>query len=345
MTSGPGALPRLPQQTPSVAWPTDAWPEAPQPTGELNDALDFAFSPEAEPVMGITNALLVVRGGCIIAERYGGEFGSDSTLPSWSMAKSMLHAVAGTLVREGRLSVEAPAAVPAWRGAGDERAAITLDDLLRMSDGLAFREEYVDGNRSDVIPMLFGPGKEDVAAFAESFPLAHAPGAFWSYSSGTSNIVSGIVARLFKNDPAAYERHMRRELFDRIGMRSASPRFDAAGTWIGSSFVFCTARDFARFGLLYLRDGQWDGQRILPEGWVDYARTVAPACATGEYGAHWWIFPERPGVFFASGYEGQRIVVAPEADVVIVRSAKTDASMRPAIQAFMLRLLDAAGAV
>jgi CubicO group peptidase (beta-lactamase class C family) len=131
-------------------------------------------------------------------------------------------------------------------------------------------------------------------------------------------------------------------LFDRIGMTSAQPRFDAAGTWIGSSFVFATARDFAKFGQLYARDGVWDGERILSEGWVEYARAVAPACATNEYGAHWWIFPERQSVFHASGYEGQRIVVSAEDDVVIVRLGKSDASQKPAVQALMLRLLDAA---
>jgi CubicO group peptidase (beta-lactamase class C family) len=189
--------------------------------------------------------------------------------------------------------------------------------------------------------MLFGEGKDDVAAFAAAYPLRHAPDTVWSYSSGTSNIISGVIARLFGNDGAAYERYMNERLFDPIGMTSAQPRFDAAGTWIGSSFCFATARDFAKFGMLYLRDGVHNGRRILPEGWVEYGRTLAPACTTEEYGAHWWLWPERPGILSANGYDGQRIIVAPEQDAVIVRLGKIDASMRPALHAMLLRLVDA----
>ena len=336
------ALPPFPAQPRGVPWPTSDWPVRATAPPELREAFDYAFSPGAEPDIGVTRALLVVRGGAIIAERYAEDLGPASPLPSWSMAKSVLHAIVGTLVADGRLDLHAPVPVPQWQADGDARAAITLDHLLRMSDGLAFREEYVDSDRSDVIPMLFGEGKDDVAGYAASFPAAHAPGTTWSYSSGTSNIVSGIVARLFGSDPRAYREYMRQALLDRIGMRSADPRFDAAGTWIGSSFVFCTARDFARFGLLYLRGGAWDGGRVLPVEWVDHARTVAPACATVEYGAHWWIYPERPGVFWASGFQGQRIVVAPEHDIVIVRSAQSSAEQADAVRAFLFRLLDAA---
>jgi CubicO group peptidase (beta-lactamase class C family) len=135
---------------------------------------------------------------------------------------------------------------------------------------------------------------------------------------------------------------MRERLFNPIGMTTAQPRFDAAGTWIGSSFCFATARDFAKFGMLYLRDGVHNGQRLLPESWVEYGKTLAPACTTGEYGAHWWLYPERPGIFSANGYDGQRILVAPEQDAVIVRLGTIDASMRPALQAMLLRLVDAA---
>jgi CubicO group peptidase (beta-lactamase class C family) len=304
----------------------------------MNHALareyDFAFSAESAPITGETKALLVLRGGEIIAERYADGIAADDTLPSWSMAKSVLHALVGILVGEGKLAIQEPAAVPQWRK-DDPRAAITLDHLLRMSSGLAFREEYADAANSDVIPMLFGEGKDDVASFAAAYPLDHEPGVVWSYSSGTSNIISGIVARLFGNDRGAYERYLRTRLFDPIEMASADPRFDAAGTWIGSSFVFATARDFAKFGMLYLRDGKIGRDRLLPEGWVDYGTTLAPACTTGEYGAHWWLFS-------ANGYDGQRILVAPEQDVVIVRLGKIDASMRPALHAMLLRVLDAA---
>ena len=175
--------------------------------------------------------------------------------------------------KAGKLDIHAPADVPEWRETpGDPRAAITLDLLLRMSSGLAFREDYVEAQVSDVIEMLFGKGKADVGHFAASFPLEHEPGRFWSYSSGTTNIISRIAARAAGVSGADFEAFMRRRLLDPIGMTSAQPKFDEAGTFIGSSFCYATPRDFARFGLLYLRDGVWDGQRLLPEGWVDYAR-------------------------------------------------------------------------
>ena len=135
-----------------------------------------------------------------------------------------------------------------------------------MSSGLAWLEDYVDAGRSDVIEMLFGSGKDDVAAFAARSELAHPPDTVWCYSSGTSNLVSAIAGRALGGGRESVEAYLRRELFERIGMRSASLRFDASGTWIGSSFVFATARDYARFGLLALRDGVWEGERVLPEG-------------------------------------------------------------------------------
>jgi CubicO group peptidase (beta-lactamase class C family) len=202
-----------------------------------------------------------------------------------------------------------------------------------MSSGLAFREEYADAANSDVIPMLFGEGKDDVASFAASYPQQHEPGSVWSYSSGTSNIISGVIARLFGNDGAAYERYMRERLFDPTGMTSAEPRFDAAGSWIGSSFCFAIARDFAKFGMLYLRDGVHRGQRILPEGWVEYSRTPSPS--NPEYGAGWWLDLERPEVFYAIGIRGQTIAVDPEHDLTFVTLATDSAISLPVSEAIL----------
>jgi len=174
-----------------------------------------------------------------------------------------------------------------------------------MSSGLAFNEDYSPENPSDVIEMLWGAGKDDVAHFAASFPLEHAPGSFYSYASGTTNIVSRCAARAAGAFGPDFEAFMRKRLFDPIGMSSAKPKCDKAGTFIGSSFCFATPRDFARFGLLYLRGGVWDGRRILPPGWVDYARTPTwqqPETTDGPYGAHWWIGLAGPGSFF-----GQRL--------------------------------------
>jgi CubicO group peptidase (beta-lactamase class C family) len=244
------------------------------------------------------------------------------------MAKSITQALVGILVGDGLIDIHAPADVPEWKEPGDPRGAITLDQLLRMSSGLKFVEDYSPENPSDVIAMLFGEGKDDVARFAANFPLVHAPGSFMSYSSGTTNIVARCAARALGATGDAFAAFMRRRLFDPIGMKSPLPRFDEAGTFIGSSFCFCTARDFARFGLLYLRDGVWDGVRILPEGWVDYARTHTyqqPGCTENPYGAHWWLDRAGAGSFSALGYDGQYVVIVPDADLILVRNGVSEA--------------------
>jgi CubicO group peptidase (beta-lactamase class C family) len=254
------------------------------------------------------------------------------------MAKSITHALAGLLVADERLDISAPADVPEWRAAGDPRAAITLDQLLRMSSGLDFVEAYSPDAPSDVIEMLFGKGAADVAGFAAASPLAHPPGSFFSYSSGTTNIISRCLARALGTQGAGFETFMRERLFAPIGMTSALPRFDEVGTFIGSSFCFATARDFARFGLLYLRDGVWEGRRLLPPGWVDYARTPTfqqPDFADGPYGAHWWLDLAGPGSFSANGYEGQYIVICPDRDLILVRNGVTAEANQPLVKAWL----------
>lgn len=322
----------LPAQPDGVAWPVDDWPQA-----------DLSHGAAVEPLMnemfgggafGATYALVVVRGGRVVFERYAGELehwdrpnepvDASTRLLSWSMAKSMLHAVVGLLVGDGSLSVTDRADVPEWSAPTDARGAIRIDDLLAMRDGLDFTEDYVDAGVSDVIEMLFGAGKDDVAHFAADRPLCAEPGTRFNYSSGTSNIVSGIVRRTLGSRDA-YERFLHERLFRPLSMTSAVPTFDAAGTWIGSSYVHATARDYARFGLLYLRDGVWDGRRLLPEGWVDYGRTVRSIDSSDGrlYGSHWWAFGDEHGTFWASGYDGQQIVVCPALDLIVVRLGKT----------------------
>jgi CubicO group peptidase (beta-lactamase class C family) len=327
-------LPPLPRQRADVPWPTERWPEGPPDAdvdaSRIDRVLEQLFLPEDPEVFGQTHGLVAVHRGRLVAERYGPEQGRDTPLVSWSMAKSVTHALVGVLVREGRLDPDAPAPVPAWRGDGDPRAAITTEHLLRMVDGLDFLEDYVDAERSSVIDMLFGSGKADVAGYAERSGPAHPPGRYWNYSSGTSNIVAGIVGRVVGGGEGGMLDFMRRELFLRIGMRSAAPRFDAAGTFIGSSFVFATTRDFARFGLLYLRDGVWEGERLLPAGWVDHARRLTPA-SFDQYGAHWWLARDGSGIFHASGYRGQYIAVDPRRDLVVVRLGNSDDAQRAAL--------------
>jgi CubicO group peptidase (beta-lactamase class C family) len=336
------SLPPLPAQPAGVAWPTEAWPEGELPglaqTG-FEALIDEAFEGQPSERLGETHALLIVQGGRIVLERYGDGCGPDQTYPSWSKAKSITHALVGIAVGDGKLDVSAPADVPEWRD--DERAAITLDHLLRMSSGLQWVEEYVPGQPSDVIAMLFGDGQDDVAGFAARFPLAHQPGSFWQYSSGTTNIVSRILARTLDAYGPDFEAFMRARLFEPLGMTSPVPKFDAAGTFIGSSFCFCTARDFARFGLLYLRDGMWEGRRLLPEGWVDYARTPTPQQPLDEpYGAHWWLGVGGPGSFSANGYDGQFTVCVPDLDLVLVRHGATPLDRKDDLRAWVGEVVD-----
>jgi CubicO group peptidase (beta-lactamase class C family) len=298
----------------------------------LDALVDEAFDP-AGP-LAPSYAVLVVQGGDVVVERYGtlatGEsVGPDTPLRSWSMAKSMLHAAIGILVGDGRLRVEDAAPVAEW--AEDARATITIEDLLAMRDGLDFVEDYVDDRASDVIEMLFGAGQHDVAAYATSRPPAATPGTRFNYSSGTSNVLSSIVAGVVGRGDR-YEAFLRDRLFGPLAMTSARPGLDAAGTWVASSYVSATARDFARFGQLYLHDGE----DLLPDGWVAHGtrqRSVDEDSGSG-YGAHWWLPPGGDGVFEARGYEGQSITVAPAEDLVVVRLGRTPAERNPALRAW-----------
>jgi CubicO group peptidase (beta-lactamase class C family) len=306
--------------------------------------LDDAFGIAEHPALGETHAVVVVQGGRIVAERYTARFGPDVTCPSWSKAKSITHALVGLAVAEGKLDIHTLADVPEWQVEGDPRRAITLDQLLRMSSGLDFVEAYLPGGRSDVIEMLFGSGRDDVAHYAASVPLAHPPGTWFSYSSGTTNIISRCLARAVGAKGEGFEAFMRERLFGSLGMKSPIPKFDAAGTFIGSSFCFATPRDFARFGLLYLRGGRWEGRRLLPESWVDYARTPTwqqPGVTDGRYGAHWWLDMAGPGSFSANGYEGQYTVLVPDLDLVVVRHGKTPLDLKDNVPAWIAAVADA----
>lgn len=341
------SLPPLPAQPSGTPWPTDEWPIGDLPANadkaKLTRLVDHAFAATPPEDLGETQALVVIQHGRLVLERYGAGYGPDVTCHSWSMAKSITQALVGFLVDEGKLDIMQPADVREWRErAGDPRRAITLDLLLRMSSGLAFVEDYAPDHPSDVIEMLWGKGKDDVAHFASSFPLAHAPGSFFSYSSGTTNIVSRCASQAADAFGPDFEAFMRRRLLDPLGMRSARPKFDKAGTFIGSSFCFATPRDFARFGLLYLRGGVWEGKRLLPGRWIDYARTPTWQQPTedGPYGAHWWLGLAGPGSFSAQGYDGQYIVLVPQLDMVLVRNGKTPAAMKNNVKRWLADIAD-----
>ena len=292
----------------------------------------------------ITLAELVVHDGTVVYEDYGPDTDHATPLISWSMGKSVIQALVGIAVRDGLLDIDAPAPVPEWQHDDDPRRAITLRQLLNMRSGLRFVEDYVDDGISDCLAMLFGPGQPDVAAYAAALPLEHEPGTVFNYSSGTTNIVSRVLGDAVGGGEAGMRAFMTRELFGPLGMTSADPRFDSAGTFIGSSFLYCTAREFARFGELYLADGVWEGRRILPEGWVEFARTAVPVPADEEfgYGAHWWLWDTKgfPGTFAAHGYEGQYTIVRPNRGLVAVRLGKTPIKVRPPVIERLCALLD-----
>jgi CubicO group peptidase (beta-lactamase class C family) len=314
----------------------------------LSTLIEDSFSEPDPALKRRTRAIVIVHGGRIVAERYAEGFGPASRFTGWSMTKSVTNALVGILAGRNALDIDADRLRPEWRSPGDPRAAITLHDLLTMSSGLAFDESYAP---TGAVPrMLFD--SHDAAATAAASPLAHEPGTIWSYSSGTSNIVSARVRDAFATDDEylAFPRHA---LFDRIGMTSAVIEPDPSGTFVGSSFMYATARDWARFGLLFLRDGIWDGERILPAGWVRYSVTPAPAAPEGQYGAHWWLnageradtarrtWPDLPrDIYYASGFDGQFVVVVPSHDLVVVRLGVTPDGRAWRLGTFLRGVLD-----
>ena len=279
------------------------------------------------PEAGETHAFLVIADGVVVSEWYGAGYSVSSTLISWSVAKSITHALIGCAVDDGLLSREQNNLLPEWRN--DNRANISLFDLLTMRSGLSWVEDYVDGESSDVIDMLFGEASKvgDHAAFAASKPLVQQPGTHWEYSSGTTNILCRVLANALgeKSDShAVVEQFMHERLFAPIGM-TAIPKFDKAGTFIGSSFVYATARDFARFGYLYLNGGRWGNQQVVSQQWVnDASRAVAIDAVSGMgYSTQWWTWPDDPGSMIGHGYEGQLVWVSPRRNVVAVHLGKT----------------------
>jgi CubicO group peptidase (beta-lactamase class C family) len=330
------------------------WATGEQVTGDpelVADLVDAAFEPSNRDRLGEHRAIVVVQGGRIVAERYGNGATAQSTHLSWSVAKSVTHAAAGILVRRGLLDLSAPLPAPEWAAEDDPRAGITTGDLLEMRSGLHFVEDYVDDAVSNCLEMLFGVGAEDVAAYAASQPLERPVGEVFNYSSGTTNIIVRHLAGLLGADAAASAEQRRdaittllgQELFEPLGMGPVELRFDAAGTFVGSSYLYATARDYARFGLLYLRDGVWDGRRILPEGWVDDARSIRSRDPDNGwyYGRHWWVRGDDVGTFWANGYDGQMVACVPALDLVFVRLGRMPTVLRPATERFFFDLLDA----
>ena len=295
----------------------------------LQSVVDAAFSEPDSTRRRRTQAVIVVHNGRIVAERYAPGITAETRMLGWSATKSVMNALIGTLVREGRVSLDSPVPIPEWRENGDPRAAITWNHLLHMESGLRF-DEGMETIRSDVIRMLLAT--DDMAAFAASRELAAPPGTRWQYASGSTVLLARALRNVLNND-TAYIRFPREALFDRIGMNSAVIETDASGTFVGSSLMYATARDWARFGTLYLNDGVWSGERILPEGWIEYTRTPAASDPNKRFGAHFWLgVPSAPGspvsmlpegALQAAGHEGQFITIVPSHAAVIVRLGRT----------------------
>ena len=344
----PLITPRFATQPSNVPWPTTLWPRGDIANQEeLERVVDEMFTVDE---LAITNAVVIIQGGRVVLERYAGvsEFfdrpsepiTESSALLSWSMAKSMLHMILGTLVDEGLLSPDQPAPVPEWHDDKDPRHEIRVRDLLAMRDGLAFVEEYELGQTSHVIEMLFGDGKEDMAGYSAQLPLAHAPDTFFNYSSGTSNILSRIVGDCV-GYKELYRDYLDHRLFGPLGMTSAQATFDPTGVFVASSFVHATALDFAKFGLLYLRGGEWDGQQLISREWASTAQVPFSQDPDGSYYAwQWWVTGDEYGTYWANGYEGQMISVVPALDALVLRFGHTSSENYPARNAWRARVLD-----
>jgi CubicO group peptidase (beta-lactamase class C family) len=296
---------------------------------KLEHVLDSAFHEPGPRKLRRTRAVVIVHNGKIVAERYAPGFSKDSKLIGWSMTKSITNALVGILVKQGKLILNEPAALDAW--SGDERKNITLNDLMHASSGLEWEENY--GGPSGATNMLFK--KKDMGIFAAESKPVHAPGEVFYYSSGTTNIISRIIRETVGDQE--YYKFPYEELFYKIGMYNTTIEADAGGTFVGSSYSFGPARDWARFGLLYLNDGVWNGERILPEGWVKYTTTPAKGAARGQYGAQFWLnagapgnpedrtFPDAPtDMFWADGFEGQSVFIIPSQKLVIVKLGQSE---------------------
>jgi len=337
---------RLPIPAPA---PAPASPPAAAPDVRLRAALDEAFA-EKDPAATLqTKAVVVLHDGQLIAERYAAGYGPSTQLWGYSATKSVMSALVGVLVAQGRLRVEARAPVSAWQAPGDPRSAVTLDQLLRMTSGLAF--DAGTGLLSPTRRLLYL--EADPVGFAESQPLVATPGSQWGYSNVGYAIVSRIVRDAIGGSAQDVAAFVRRELFEPLGMTSARLGLDASGTPVGSAFMFASARDWARFGQMYLDEGVAGGRRVLPEDWVRYSTT--PIEGTG-YGAGFWTNRAQRGkipiwgvpwglgglpedAFFCRGSQGQFIIMVPRAKLVVARFGITRGSEQ-GITDFVRTILD-----
>ena len=306
----------------------EAAAEAKLDRAALDKAVSASFDEQNKGGYPDTRAILVVQGGAIVVERYASGFDRNTELLGWSASKSIMGTLVGMLVDDGVLKLDEPAPVAEWRGEGDPRGAITLRQLLTMSSGLSFSESYVPGN--DSIKMLFEAG--NMGALGAAQPLKDAPGTNWSYSSGTTNILSRIVFDATGGTLEGMTRFAQKRLFEPTGMTSALIEPDEAGVQVGSSYAYATARDWARYGLLHLNKGKAGGKQLLSQQWLDFAVAPTKAAPRPVYGAQLWLnhaepdgehrklYPDLPeDTVMARGHSFQIVAAIPSQDAVIVR--------------------------
>ena len=294
-------------------FPGEEWATADLPDdvdeAVLDAAVDTAFG--APDATSRVQSIVVVRGGEIVYERYHPLDSPDEIMNSYSVSKSFTSAVIGLLVGDGLLDVDERAPIEAWADPTDPRHEITLEHLLHMASGLEWTEEY--SATSQALAML---QSEDASAFVASFPLEAEPGTMFDYSTGTTAILAGIAIDTL-GGVDEFENYLQERLLDPLGITSTELLRDGSGRWFGGLGANHTTGDFARFGLLFLNDGIWDGVRILPEGWVEYSHTPSPS--NEGYGAQWWL--AAGNAFEARGLFGQFVHVNPDHDLVIAINA------------------------
>lgn len=277
-----------------------------------------------------TRAVIVAYNGQLISEKYAPGFSRKSKFLGWSMTKSVINALVGILVKDKKLDIDEPASIPEWNNSDDVRRAITLRHLLQQASGLDFKEHY--GSKSDVTEMLFL--RNDTGAFAASHPLKSKPGTEYYYSSGNTNIISRLLRHTIGENE--YHSFPYRRLLSKLGMNSFIMEVDASGNFVGSSYSWGTARDWTRFGLLYLNNGYYNNEQILTEEWIKQTVTYAGSNQYGAHGLHFWVntainnnsstkkYPNAPAdMFYTSGFQGQNVFIIPSKKLVVVRLGLT----------------------
>ncbi|WP_426094274.1 serine hydrolase domain-containing protein [Flavobacterium sp. DSR2-3-3] len=288
---------------------------------KLNAAVANAFDTKGQ-IKKRTRSLLVIYKDKIIAEKYDTGFDKNSKLLGWSMTKSITSTMFGILQKQGKYDIDKPAPIAEWKN--DERKIITTNDLLHMNSGLEWEEQY--DKICDATQMLFQA--EDMTRVQLEKPAAFKPNTHWNYSSGTTNLLSGILRKQFKTHQE-YLDFWYSALIDKIGMNSMVIETDMTGNYVGSSYGWATTRDWSKFGLLYLHKGNWNGEQIFNENWVKYTATPTNT-SNGRYGAHFWLnagghFPDVPrDMYYCSGFQGQMVAIVPSLDLVIVRMGLTE---------------------